>query len=171
MTSATSRLFHFPYSSLCLSFFNAEIAEVKMSQKEELNQITEKIIGAAIVVHQTLGPGLLESTYEACLAYQLAKCGYYVERQKQLPLIFGGIRLDCAYRIDLLINKQIVVEVKAVEQVLPIHKAQLLSYLRLSRCKVGLLINFDVRLLNHGITRIVNKFPDESNKKSLRALR
>ncbi len=132
-----------------------------MNESEELDQLTEKIIGGAIYVHTKLGPGLLESAYEACLAHVLIKKGLCVEKQKQLPVVFDQLRLDCGYRIDLLVQKRIIVEVKAIESILPVHKAQLLSYLRLSNCKVGLLINFNVVSLRQGISRIVNGFPDK----------
>jgi GxxExxY protein len=131
-----------------------------MNEGEELDKITKKIIGAAIYVHSHLGPGLLESAYEACLAQQISKCGLRVERQKQLPVLFEGSRVDCGYRIDLLVERKIIVEIKAVETVCSVHKAQLLSYLRLSGCKVGLLINFNVNMLRQGITRVVNNFPE-----------
>jgi GxxExxY protein len=166
-----TRLF---YCVFAVGFFNAENAEEKMVEKKELDLLTEKIIGAAIFVHQKLGPGLLESSYEACLAFEISKRGSFVERQKSVPLIFEGMRLDCAYRIDLLVEKKVVVEVKAIELILPIHKAQLLSYLKLSKCKVGLLINFNVLMLRQGITRVVNEFPDErifNLKRSLRPRR
>jgi GxxExxY protein len=140
-----------------------------MDESEELDQITRSIIGAAIYVHSHLGPGLLESVYEACLAQQLAKRGLRVEKQKGLPVIFEGTHVDCGYRIDLLVEKKVIVEIKAVEVVLSIHKSQLLSYLRLSGCKVGLLINFNVNMLRHGVTRIVNHFPE--NKLSQRSRR
>jgi GxxExxY protein len=133
-----------------------------MNESEELDKITRSIIGAAIYVHNHLGPGLLESAYEACLAQQLAKRGLRVEKQKQLPVIFEGYRVDCGYRIDLLVENKIIVEIKAVEAVLSIHKAQLLSYLRLSGCKVGLLINFNVKMLRQGLSRIVNHFPENN---------
>jgi len=121
-----------------------------------MNEITEKIIGAAIKVHSTLGPGLLESAYETCLAYELANLGFTLERQKALPLIYEKVKLDCGYRIDLLVEKCVVVEIKSVETILPIHGAQLLSYLRLSGLHVGLLINFNVNRLKDGIKRVVN---------------
>ena len=127
--------------------------------KEELNSITEQIIGASIDVHKTLGPGLLESAYEACLAYELSQRGLAVERQKALPVIYREVSLDCGYRIDLLVEGLVVVELKAVEKLGPVHEAQLLSYLKLSGCRVGLLINFNVKLLKQGIRRMVNDFP------------
>ena len=137
-----------------------------MEGKERLDRITETIIGGAIDVHRTLGPGLLESVYESCLSFELAARGLNVERQRALPLTYKGLRLECAYRVDLMVDKAVIVEVKAVEQLLPIHATQLLSYLRLSELPVGLLINFDVTTLQRGIRRVVNSYPD-----SLRPLR
>jgi GxxExxY protein len=124
--------------------------------KEELNEITEQVIASAIAVHRVLGPGLLESAYEACLAYELAERGLAVERQKGLPVTYRGVKVDCGYRIDLLVEGRVVVELKAVETLDPIHEAQLLSYLKLSGHKVGLLINFNVKMLKQGIRRMVN---------------
>lgn len=120
-----------------------------------LNKLTEQIIGAAIEVHRHLGPGLLESAYEACLAYELERLGLKVEKQKPLPLIYKDIRLDQGYRIDLLVADQVVVELKVVDALMPVHEAQMLSYLKLSGCKLGLLINFDVKLLKDGICRFI----------------
>ncbi len=131
-----------------------------MSEKEELNRITQNIIGAAIEVYKNLGPGLLESAYEACLVYELLKLGIQVEQQKPLPLVYKQVTLDCGYRLDILVEGNVVVEVKSVDALLPIHEAQLLSYLKLTGCKVGLLINFNVKVLTNGIVRMVNKFPD-----------
>lgn len=124
--------------------------------KERLNGITEEVIGSAIAVHRALGPGLLESAYEACLAYELAERGLAIERQKALPVTYRGVHVDCGYRIDLLVEGLVVVELKAVEKLDPIHEAQLLSYLKLSGCRVGLLINFNVKMLKEGIHRMVN---------------
>ena len=123
---------------------------------ERINNITETIIGAAIAVHRELGPGLLESTYEACLTYELAERKLAVERQKALPVKYKGVKLDCGYRIDLLVEEKIIVELKAVERLEPIHTAQTLSYLKLSGCRVGLLINFNVKVLKNGIRRLIN---------------
>ena len=123
---------------------------------EELNQVTHGIIGAAIEVHKALGPRLLESAYEACLAYEIAECGLSFERQKPLPLVYKAVTLDCGYRLDLLVEDAVIVEVKAVDELMPIHEAQLLSYLKLSGCKVGLLINFNSVVLKHGIRRLAN---------------
>ena len=131
-----------------------------MTERENLNRITENIIGAAIEVHRALGPGLLESAYEACLAFELAQRGLKVEQQKPLPVVYREVKLDCGYRLDLLIEEAVIVEVKAVDRLMPIHQAQLLSYLKLSGCKVGLLINFNVKVLKDGIRRVVNDFPD-----------
>jgi len=130
---------------------NAEIAEMV----KELNKITETVIGAAMAVHRELGPGLLESAYEACLAYELAECGLAVERQKGLSVKYRGVKVDCGYRMDLLVEEKVIVELKAQDRLEPIHKAQLLSYLKLSGCKVGLLINFNVKVLKNGIRRLV----------------
>jgi GxxExxY protein len=120
-----------------------------------VNEITEKIIGAAIAVHKELGPGLLESAYEACLVYELAQSGLKVESQKSLPVSYRGVQVDCGYRIDLLVEDQIILELKSVEKLEPIHEAQILSYLKLSGYKIGLLINFNVSLLKNGIRRFV----------------
>jgi GxxExxY protein len=131
-----------------------------MEEKERLNQVTEAIIGAAIEVHRHLGPGLLESAYETCTAFEIVERGYEVERQKPLPVVYKGVQLDCGYRLDLLVAKFVIVEIKAVDALTSVHEAQLLSYLKLSGCKVGLLINFNVKYLKNGIRRIVNNFPD-----------
>lgn len=126
--------------------------------EERLNEVTEKIIASAIAVHRELGPGLLESAYEACLAYELAERGLNVERQRALPVSYRGVSVECGYRMDLLVEQAVVVELKSVERLEPIHEAQLLSYLKLSGCQVGLLINFNVKLLKHGIRRMVHDF-------------
>ena len=130
-----------------------------MADKETLNTITQKVIGAAIEVHRALGPGLLESSYEACLAFELAQSGLKVEQQKSLPLVYKQVKLDCGYRLDLLVDGTVIVEIKAVDSLAPIHEAQLMSYLKLSGCRVGLLINFNVRRLKDGLRRFVNDFP------------
>ncbi|MEW6716805.1 MAG: GxxExxY protein [Chloroflexota bacterium] len=126
-----------------------------MNMQLLVNKITEQIIGAAIEVHRHLGPGLLESAYESCLAYKLTQLGLHFERQKPIPVVYKDITIDQGYRIDLLVEGQIVVELKAVEQFTEVHEAQILSYLRLSGCKIGLLINFNVKLLKHGIRRFI----------------
>jgi len=140
-----------------------------MTERENLDRITDSIIGAAIEVHRALGPGLLESAYEACLAFELAQHGLVVEQQKPLPVVYREVKLDCGYRLDLLVAGRVIVEIKAVNRLAPIHQAQLLSYLKLSGCKVGLLINFNVEVVKDGIRRVVNDFPD--SPRSLRALR
>ena len=120
------------------------------------NELTGKIIQAALKVHTALGPGLLESAYEACLEYELIKMGLKVERQKPLPIIYEEVHLECGYRIDLLVEESVIVELKALEALAPIHHAQLLSYLRLAGKKLGLLINFHSEHLRDGISRKIN---------------
>ncbi len=121
----------------------------------EHEQLTESIIAGAIEVHRHLGPGLLESAYVACLAHELGSKGLTLARQVSLPLEFKGIALDCGYRIDLIDEGAVIVEVKAVERILPVHEAQLLTYLRLSGCTVGLILNFHVEMMRRGIVRKV----------------
>jgi GxxExxY protein len=125
-------------------------------KEAEVNKLTSEIIGSAIEVHKILGPGLLESAYEECLCRELALRNIPFERQLELPIQYKGTRLDCGYRIDLLIAKSIVVEIKSVETLLPIHQAQVLTYLRLGKWPVGLLVNFNVHLLKHGIKRLLD---------------
>ncbi|MEN6428772.1 MAG: GxxExxY protein [Phycisphaerales bacterium] len=119
----------------------------------DVNEITERIIGAAIEVHRALGPGLLESAYEECLCHDLQLAGLSFERQRPLPVEYKGIRLECGYRLDLLVENAVVVEIKAISAIEPIHEAQLLTYLRLGGWRVGLLINFNVPVLRNGIRR------------------
>ncbi len=125
-------------------------------QAPAINLITHDIIGAAIEVHRHLGPGLLESAYLECLCDELARYGAIFDREMPLPLNYKGRSLDCGYRLDLVVAGCVVVEIKAIEKVLPIHEAQLLTYLRLTRLPLGLLINFNVVRLASGITRIAN---------------
>jgi len=120
-----------------------------------INQITSQIIGSAIEVHRILGPGLLESAYEECLVSELKKSGLKTERQKPVPIIYKEIKLKCGYRMDILVEDIIVVELKSVDQLAAIHDAQILSYLKFSNKKVGLLINFNVTLLKNGIRRFI----------------
>ena len=127
--------------------------------REDLNAITEGIIGAAMDVHRALGPGLLESAYEACMFFELSQAGFRVERQQPLPVVYRGIQLDCGYRLDLVVEDSVIVEVKAVDRLAAIHQAQLLSYLKLSGRQVGLL-NFNVRLLKDGVRRVVKDLPE-----------
>lgn len=122
---------------------------------DEVNQIAKHIVDAAFTVHSTLGPGLLESVYEACLVHELRKRGRTVATQVELPVRYDNIRLEVGFRIDLLVEQQVIVELKAVEAILPVHKAQLLTYLKLSGYRLGLLINFNVPLIKDGIQRLV----------------
>jgi GxxExxY protein len=133
-----------------------------MEDKDRLDQITRQIIGAAIEVHKTIGPGLLESAYQACVAYELRLRGLKTDEQVPLPVRYKDVRLDCGYRLDLLVEDLVIVEIKAVDQLNPIHDAQLLSYLRIAQKHVGLLINFHNRVLKNGLKRIVNEFPDSA---------
>lgn len=121
-----------------------------------LENLTSAICGAAIDVHRELGPGLLESAYEECLCYELSQRGIHFERQVPLPVIYKEVRLNCGYVMDLVVDNQVVVELKCAEAILPVHEAQLLTYLKLSQKKVGLLLNFQVRLMKEGITRRVH---------------
>jgi GxxExxY protein len=121
----------------------------------EPNKITETIIGAAIEVHRHLGPGLLESVYQTCLAKELSLAGLAFEQQKQLPVEYKGLKLECGYRLDFLVERIVVVELKTVDSLLPVHESQLLTYLKLSGCKTGLLLNFNVPVLKSGIKRMV----------------
>jgi len=124
----------------------------------ELNRITEVIIGCAIEVHRALGPELLENAYEECLYYELKQIGVKVEKQKALPLTYKEVRLDVGYRLDLFVEEKVIVELKAVEALNDVHKAQLITYLKVSGCKVGLLINFNVAKLTDGLKRMVNNY-------------
>jgi GxxExxY protein len=133
-----------------------------MEEKDRLDLITRRIIGAAIEVHKKLGPGLLESAYEVCMAYELRQLGYKIEQQKPLPVVYKDVNLDCGYRLEMVVEDAVIVEIKAAQQLAPINDAQLLSHLRLSGMKVGLLINFHVRVLKNRLRRIVNEFPDSA---------
>lgn len=128
---------------------------------KDINQLTELVIGCAIEVHRALGPGLLESTYEVCLCRELSSRNIPFERQQPIPVVYTGVKLDCGYRADLIIDGRVLVEIKSIEQLSPIHDAQLLSYLKLSGIKVGLLVNFNVRTLMQGVWRKVLGPPDE----------
>ena len=129
-------------------------------ERDELNALSNRIIGAALRVHTELGPGLLESAYEVCLAFELADEGCTIERQVSVPIVYRRRKLVCGYRIDLLVERKVIVEVKAVDRLTPVHMAQLLSQLRLKDLKLGLLINFHVKSLRDGVRRVVNGFPD-----------
>ncbi len=120
------------------------------------NEISKIVFECALKVHKTLGPGLLESAYEECMFYELKKSSLKVEKQKALPLVYEEVKLDVGYRIDIIVEDKFIVEIKSVEALNDIHLAQLLTYLRLSDCKLGLLINFNVKLLKEGVRRVVN---------------
>jgi GxxExxY protein len=119
------------------------------------NELTHEIIGAAIEVHKTLGPGLLESTYEECLCHELSQRGIPFERQKPIPVIYKGVKLDCGYRLDLLVADRVILELKSVETLAPIHDSIMITYLKLSEHRIGLLMNFNVQILKEGIKRLV----------------
>ncbi len=125
-----------------------------------VNEVTAAVIGGAIEVHRELGPGLLESTYEACLLHELIERGLQVERQKRLPVQYRGVRIDCGYRIDLLVEGQVIVELKAVPRVVAVHTAQMLTYLKLSGLHVGLLLNFHTLRMKDGVHRYVHQLPE-----------
>ena len=120
------------------------------------NEIASKIIGIAIEVHTSLGPGLLEKAYQECLCYKLKQAGLYIEKEKPIPLVFEEVKLECGYRIDILVENKVVIELKSVEALNDVHLAQTLTYMKLGNYKLGLLINFNVSLLKHGIKRVVN---------------
>lgn len=122
----------------------------------EINDLTQIILDCSYRVHSALGPGLLESAYEECLFYELNLNGLKVEKQKSLPLVYKDIKLDVGYRLDLLVENQVIVEIKAVEYLNEVHTAQVLTYLKLSECKIGLLLNFNVKSLKNGIKRLIN---------------
>lgn len=119
----------------------------------EINQITEKIIGCAIEVHKILGPGLLESAYEECLAFELSNAGLINERQKPVPVVYKKIKLECGYRIDILVENTVIIELKTVDAFNPVHEAQILTYMKFAEKRIGLLINFNVTLLKNGLKR------------------
>lgn len=120
------------------------------------NDLSNIVIGEAIHIHKTLGPGLLESVYENCLYYRLIKSGLYVKQQHPIPVVFEEMKLECGYRADLIVENKVIIEIKAVEALNDIHKAQVLTYLKLSNLKLGLLMNFNVLYLKNGLKRIVN---------------
>ncbi|MFC0877280.1 GxxExxY protein [Saccharicrinis sp. FJH2] len=120
------------------------------------NQIATKIVNEALVVHKALGPGLLESAYQECLAYKLSEAGLYVQKEKPMPLVFENVKMEIGYRIDILVENKVVIEVKSVEALNDVHLAQTLTYMKLGEYKLGLLINFNVALLKNGIKRVIN---------------
>ena len=132
--------------------------------RKHLNELSGKVIGACIEIHRELGPGLLESAYEECLAYELTKAGLRFERQRALPVRYKEVQLDCGYRLDFVVEGALIVELKAVTESHPIHEAQLLTYLKLDKKSLGLLINFNVPVLKHGVKRVAcgDLFKDET---------
>jgi GxxExxY protein len=136
------------------------------SNQTPTNQLTESIIGAAVKIHRTLGPGLLESAYQTCLAFELREIGLRVEEQKAVPLVYGTVELECGFRADLLVEGRIVVELKSKDALHPVDHAQVLSHLRLLGLQVGLLINFHVVVLKDGIRRIVNNYQEDLETQS-----
>lgn len=129
-------------------------------ERERLDLLSNRVIGAALNVHRAIGPGMLESAYDACLAFELLEGGMRIERQISMPLFYRGQQMECGYRIDLLVEDELIVEVKSVEHLERIHSKQLLHYLKMSKRKLGLLINFNVRWLRDGIKRVVNGLPE-----------
>jgi GxxExxY protein len=121
----------------------------------QIEAVGQTVVDSGFKVHNTLGPGLLESAYESCLTYELGQRGLSVRRQVVQPIIYEGLRLEAGYRIDLLVNEAVIVEIKAMDSLLPIHQAQIMTYLRLSGCRLGFLINFNVKMFKNGIRRIV----------------
>jgi GxxExxY protein len=126
----------------------------------DLNQVSHQVIGACMEVHRQLGPGLLESTYEECVCHELGLKGMQFERQKVLPVVYKGVKLDCGYRLDVVVERCVILELKAIETLLPVHEAQILTYLKLSGLSLGLLINFNVPVLKQGIRRLVNNLKE-----------
>lgn len=134
------------------------------------NQITERVIGAAIEVHKHLGPSLSESAYEECLCYELSQLGLTFQRQVPLPVAYKGLKLDCGYRMDIVVENAVILELKSIDEFAPIHSAQLLTYLRLTGMKVGLLMNFNVPVLKNGLKRLVNEYAGSAQRLSVSAV-
>jgi GxxExxY protein len=126
-------------------------------------ELTQKIIGCAMKVHSALGPGLLESAYQECLCFELLRAGLYVEKQKPMPLVYSEVKLDCGYRVDVMVERRLILEIKSVEALNDIHLAQVLTYLRLANCRLALLMNFNVLHLRDGIRRVVNQYDDSAS--------
>jgi GxxExxY protein len=140
----------------CNDIFTAEDAGDTEENHVEVNELSGAVVSGAFKIHCALGPGLLESVYEACLEYEIAKGGLRVARQRELPVRYEGIDLPCGFRLDLIVEDRIIVEVKAVDGLLPIHTAQLLTYLKLTGCQLGLILNFNVVHMRNGIKRIIS---------------
>ncbi|MFC1725176.1 GxxExxY protein [candidate division KSB1 bacterium] len=126
--------------------------------RKKANIITEKVIGASIEVHKSLGPGLLESIYEECLCFELDQLKLSYDRQVNIPVVYKNLKLDGGYRVDLIVENLVIIELKTVEKILPVHEAQLLTYLKITKIPIGLLLNFNVPVLKEGLKRIVNNF-------------
>jgi GxxExxY protein len=138
------------------------------TQRKRLNDLSQRVIGLCIEVHRELGPGLLENAYEAALAYELTHAGIAFETQRDTPLLYKGLKLDCGYRLDFVFEQSLIIELKAVSELLPVHHAQLLTYLKLERKSLGLLVNFNVPILKDGLRRVVagDLFSDEKSGRS-----
>ncbi|HTP36603.1 MAG TPA: GxxExxY protein [Candidatus Acidoferrales bacterium] len=139
-------------------------------ERAEINRLTDRIIAAAIEIHKHLGPGLLESAYEECLCYELSQAGIHFRRQVPLPIQYKGLKLDCSYRLELLVEDLVIVEIKSVNELLPIHSAQLLTYLKAADKQIGLLINFNVPALKQGLKRIANGYTESSSEPNISSL-
>ena len=126
-------------------------------------ELTQKVIGCAMKVHSELGPGLLESAYQECLCFELIKAGLFVEKEKPMPLVYSKVKLDCGYRVDIMVERRLILEIKAVEAINDIHLAQVLTYLKLADCRLALIINFNVLHLKHGIRRVANRYDDSAS--------
>jgi len=125
-------------------------------------ELTQRVIGCAMKVHSGLGPGLLESSYQECLCFELTKAGLYLEKQKPMPLVYSQVKLDCGYRVDIMVERRLILEIKSVEALNDIHLAQVLTYLRLANCSLALIMNFNVLHLRDGIRRVVNNYEDSA---------
>lgn len=134
----------------------------------DIEEVAKELVDAAIKVHRTLGPGLLESAYQQCLAYELRKRGLKVDCEVALPVVYDGIKIEAGYRLDILIEDMVIVENKTVDQLLPIHEAQLLTYLKLRDCRLGFLLNWNTVLMKSGIKRIVNNLPETDSRSMIR---
>jgi GxxExxY protein len=147
------------------------LAKTKPERAEgaEINRLTERIIAAAIEIHRHLGPGLLESAYEECLCYELSLAGIRFARQVALPIQYKGLKLDCSYRMDMLVDDAVIVEIKSVDALLPIHSAQLLTYLKAANKRIGLLINFNAPMLKSGLKRIANRYTEPEREPAISA--
>lgn len=155
-------------SPLCSEGHQGRALASERPQHLSMFQLTDRIIGSAIKIHRRLGPGLLESAYESCLAYELETQGLRVVRQKAVPLVYEQVKMDCGFRADLLVENRVVVELKCKDQIHPVDEAQLLSHLRLLDLQVGLLINFHVAQLRDGIRRMVNNYREHDAEEAIR---